>query len=465
VTSLNPAVNGEHEKSVAALSSVVAAIGLTSFKIIVGVATGSLGILAEAAHSGLDLVAALVTFFAVRLSGKPADKDHLYGHGKIENLSALFETLLLLLTCVWIIYEAVQRLFFKSVLVEMSIWSFIVMGTSIVIDYTRSRVLDRAAKKYNSQALEADALHFSTDIWSSTVVIVGLVFVWISEQFTGLAFLKQADSVAALGVALIVIYISVQLGIRTVHGLLDTAPAGKVEQITAAISALPGVVDCHHVRLRYSGPNLFIDAHVLVDGMQTLDEAHAITQVIERTVHEIAPDADITVHPEPANLPRKDDQLKQQIVSAVQGLPGILDCHHVRVRYSGPDIIIDVHVLADGELSLNNAHSLTEQVEQAILQVVPGADITVHAEPTNPHENPDQITEQIVSAVEALPGIQNCHNVRVRYSGPDIIIDVHVLADGQLSLNSVHSLTEQVEQAILQVVPDSDITVHAEPAG
>jgi divalent metal cation (Fe/Co/Zn/Cd) transporter len=255
------------------------------------------------------------------------------------------------------------------------------------------------------------------------------------------------------------------LGIRTIHGLLDTAPEGLVDKITTAISALPGVVDCHNVRLRYSGPNLFIDAHVLVDGLQTLDEAHAITQVIEKTVHEIVPEADITVHPEPANPARKDDQLKEQIVSAVEALPGILDCHHVQVRYSGPDIIIDVHVLADGELSLNNAHSMTEQVEEAIKQVVPGADITVHAEPTNPHENPDQITEQIVRAVEALPGIQNCHNVRVRYSGPDIIIDVHVLADGQLSLNSVHSLTEQVEQAILQVVPDADITVHAEPAG
>jgi len=297
VTSSSSIAQGEREKGSAALSSVIAAIGLTSFKIIVGVATGSLGILAEAAHSGLDLVAALVTLFAVRLSGKPADETHLYGHGKIENLSALFETLLLLLTCVWIIYEAVQRLFFKPVLVEMSIWSFIVMGCSIVIDYSRSRLLDRTAKKYNSQALEADALHFSTDIWSSAVVIVGLAIVWISEQHASLAFLRQADSVAALGVAMIVIYVSVQLGIRTIHGLLDFAPEGMVEKLTVAISALPGVVDCHQVRLRYSGSHLFIDAHVLVDGMQTLDEAHAITEVIERTVRTIVPDADSTVHP------------------------------------------------------------------------------------------------------------------------------------------------------------------------
>ncbi len=161
----------EREKTSAALSSVVAAVALTTLKIIVGLLTGSLGILAEAAHSGLDLVAALVTFFAVRVSSKPADREHRYGHGKVENLSALFETVLLLITAVWIIYEAIQRLFFHPVAVEVSFWSFIVMAISIGIDYTRSRILYKAARAHNSQALEADALHFSTDIWSSSVVI------------------------------------------------------------------------------------------------------------------------------------------------------------------------------------------------------------------------------------------------------------------------------------------------------
>src|SRR5512138_3106673 len=196
------------EKRSAALSSVVAAVGLTSFKIIVGLLTNSLGILAEAAHSALDLIAALMTFFAVRVSDKPADMEHHFGHGKVENLSALFETLLLLATSAWIIYEAIQRLFFESVEVEISIWSFIVMGTSIIIDYTRSRILYRAAKKYNSQALEADALHFSTDIWSSSVVILGLIGITIAKYIPGLDWMSQADAIAALVVALIVIYVS-----------------------------------------------------------------------------------------------------------------------------------------------------------------------------------------------------------------------------------------------------------------
>jgi len=294
-----PHISVESEKRSAALSSVIAAVGLTSFKIVVGLATGSLGILAEAAHSALDLIAALVTFLAVYFSGKPADSEHTYGHGKVENISALFETLLLLGTCVWIISEAIQRLFYKSVLVEVSIWSFIVMITSIAIDVTRSRILYRAARKYNSQALEADALHFSTDIWSSSVVILGLAGIWIGERFAGLNFLRNADAVAALGVALIVVYISLQLGVRTVRALLDEAPAGLVQEITQAVESISGVADCHQVRLRYSGPYLFVDVHILVDGNQTLEHAHHLTEIVESKIQQIAHGADVTVHPEP----------------------------------------------------------------------------------------------------------------------------------------------------------------------
>jgi cation diffusion facilitator family transporter len=277
----------------------VAAVGLTALKIVVGVLTGSLGILAEAAHSALDLVAALMTFLAVRFSARPPDRTHLYGHGKIENLSALFETLLLLVTCAWIIREALRRMLFHQVDIEVTVWSFAVMLTSIVIDASRSRILARAAKKYRSQALEADALHFRTDIWSSTVVIVGLACVKTGEWFPQLAFLRQADALAALGVCGVVVWISVQLGRRTIDELLDTAPAGLEQSIAAAVEAIPGVRDCHHLRLRYSGPVLFIDLHVLVDGNQTLTQAHELADVIEHAIQEIAPESDVTVHPEP----------------------------------------------------------------------------------------------------------------------------------------------------------------------
>lgn len=301
----------EQEKRNAAAASVIAAVGLTTFKIIVGMMTNSLGILAEAAHSGLDLVAALVTFFAVRLSGKPADQQHTYGHGKIENLSALFETLLLLTTCVWIIYEAVQRLFFKTgVEIKPSIWAFIVMGVSIFIDYNRSRILYRAAKKHNSQALEADALHFSTDIWSSSVVILGLIGVTLASNVPALAFLHKADSIAAMVVALIVVYVSIELGIRTVHGLLDTAPDGVQEKIKAAVEKVPGVLQCHDIRLRASGPDHFADLHILVDRALPLEEVHALMEKVEAAVRGVLPGTDVTVHPEPAS-PQEETQADQ----------------------------------------------------------------------------------------------------------------------------------------------------------
>ena len=298
-----PLPEAQSEKQSAALTSLLAAVGLTALKIVVGALTGSLGILAEAAHSALDLVAALITLLAVRFSARPPDRTHLYGHGKIENLSAMFETLLLLVTCAWIVREALRRLLFHEVHVEVTLWSYAVMLTSIVVDVSRSRVLARAARKYNSQALEADALHFQTDVWTSSVVIAGLISVQaggaLLPRWPALGFLRQADTVAALGVSVLVIWISLRLGRRTIDALLDRAPDGMDQRIAAAVAAVPGVRDCHQVRLRYSGAVLFVDLHVLLDGGQTLAQAHSVADEIESAIHQIAPDSDVTVHTEP----------------------------------------------------------------------------------------------------------------------------------------------------------------------
>jgi len=292
----------QKEKNRAAGTSVLAAVGLTVFKLVVGIATNSLGILAEAAHSGLDLAAALMTWFAVRISGRPADREHQFGHGKVENLSALFETLLLLITSAWIIYEAVQRLFYKTEEVEVSIWSFVVMATSIVVDINRSRMLYKAARKYNSQALEADALHFSTDIWSSSVVILGLIGVTVARFVPSLNWMVQADAIAAMVVAVIVIYVSGELGWRTIQSLLDAAPKGKRDQIVNLVEALDGVEDCHAVRIRPSGASWFVDLHVTMDGERTLNYAHAVTETIEKEIHRLLPNSDVTIHMEPLEM-------------------------------------------------------------------------------------------------------------------------------------------------------------------
>lgn len=293
--------DSKQEKNAAALNSVTAAIFLTGLKVGVGLMSGSLGILAEAAHSGLDFAAALVTLIAVRASSKPADQVHAFGHGKVENLSALVETLLLLATCAWVIKESVERLLAKQVAVDASLWTFAVLAISIGVDISRSRMLYRVAAKHRSQALEADALHFSTDVWSSGVVIVGLLGVRLAGAYPGLAFLQKADALAALLVALIVLAVSAQLGIRTVHALLDGTPEGSMERVQATVAAVENVTDCHAVRIRQSGPHHFVDLHVTLEGEQTLRAAHEITTRVEAAVQQLIPGADVTVHPEPAS--------------------------------------------------------------------------------------------------------------------------------------------------------------------
>jgi cation diffusion facilitator family transporter len=294
-----PISSADREKQAVALSSLLAAVGLTALKIAVGLATGSLGILAEAAHSGLDLMASGMTLVAVRISARPPDRSHLYGHGKLENLSALFETLLLLLTCGWVVREAIVRLIEHRSDVRVTVWSFAVMLTSIAVDVSRSRVLSRTAKKYNSQALEADALHFQTDVWSSAVVVFGLIAVKAADWMPTMAWLRLGDAVAALGVSALVVWVSAQLGRRSIDALMDHAPHGMEERIAAVVGSVPGVLDCHNLRIRYSGPRLFIDLHVLVDGQQSLTEAHRLTDTVEAAIQEIVPGADVTVHPEP----------------------------------------------------------------------------------------------------------------------------------------------------------------------
>jgi cation diffusion facilitator family transporter len=290
----------EQRKRRVAVSSLAAAVALTGFKVVVGLLTGSLGILAEAAHSSLDLVAAAATYIAIRTASRPPDAGHRYGHGKIENLSALFETLLLLATCTWIVYAAIRRLAKGMIEVEVTVWSFAVMLISIAIDWSRSRALRRVAREANSQALEADALHFATDIWSSGVVIVGLVGVKIADSVPAASWLRNADAVAALAVAVIASLVTIRLGRRTVQALMDAAPSDVEARIQAAAGSVPGVIDCHSIRFRYSGPTLFVDAHISMDGTLPLARAHQIADQVEQAIRCELAGADVTVHCEPS---------------------------------------------------------------------------------------------------------------------------------------------------------------------
>jgi len=291
------------EKRNAALSSIAAALFLTVMKIAVGISTGSLGILSEAAHSGLDLLAAGVTYFAVRYASAPADPHHPYGHGKMENLSALVETLLLLLTCIYIVREAAVRLFSEHHEVTVAWWSFAVMIVSIGVDATRSRMLKRVAQKHKSQALEADALHFSTDIWSSAVVILGLVCVWAAGKFpVGSAWrslLERADAVAALGVCAIIVMVSLRLGRAAIDVLLDSDSGGVTANIRKAALGVAGVRGVGQVRARLAGPAAFVDISVEISRETSFEDAHRVGDKVEEAVRSALPGADVMVHMEP----------------------------------------------------------------------------------------------------------------------------------------------------------------------
>ncbi len=465
------------EKGLAAASSVVAAIFLTSMKLVIGLATGSLGILAEAAHSALDLVAAVITYFAVRVSDRPADETHPYGHGKVENLSALAETFLLLLTCAWIIYEAIDRLFFSFKEVDPSIWAFLTMGISIVVDFSRSRVLARAAKKYHSQALEADALHFSTDIWSSFVVIVGLALVWYGEMTGQKSIFVRADALAAMVVALIVIYVSVQLGRRTIDALLDRAPSGMAEKISKAVSGVEDVKRVNQVRVRSVGNQDFVDLSVSVPSHLSFEESHAVTQKVQQAVNSVSPRADVVV----LTVPTSE---QQGILERIQSIAarGHFSIHNVTTRWTGRGIWIDLDLEVDPSLTLERAHALATELESRLRAEfgqgnpsIPGqvADINVHIEPRAeelvkgadlPANQAKKYAERIETIRRELPHTYAIQDLQAQKSNGQVYLSFHLLVDPDSSIAEVHSLSEEMENRLRREFPElGRVVIHAEP--
>jgi cation diffusion facilitator family transporter len=363
------------EKHRVALNSVFAAVFLTGLKLVVGLATNSLGILSEAAHSGLDLVAALMTLFAVKISDRPADETHHYGHGKVEGLSAFLEVLLLLGTCVYIIVEAIERITGKSAHVEVNIYAFAVMGISILVDISRSTVLYRVAKARRSQALEADALHFSSDIWSSAVVIIGLV-AYKFFQF------PLADSIAALMVAALVIVVSIRLGIRTVDALLDRAPSGIRQKIEGALDQIQGMEKLESLRVRSSGDKTFVDMRLALARELSFAEAHRIASMAERKVSEMIPGADVIVHADPGKRSSSKPGAKERISNILQEHQDLfIGYHNLSIIHHQDDYLVSMHLMMVGDSHLEEVHEVCDHLERDIKQVIPGAKVTIHVEP------------------------------------------------------------------------------------
>lgn len=461
--------HADRDKRWVATSSLAAAFLLTGTKLGIGLWTNSLGILSEALHSGLDLVAAAVTLWAVRVSSRPADREHTYGHGKIENLSALFETVLLLVTCVWIIHEAAQRLFFgKAFELTINSWAFAVVVLSIVVDFSRSRALKKAADKYSSQALEADALHFSTDIWSSLVVLFGLCGVYLGKVFK-IEWLREADAVAALGVAVIVIWVSIKLGKKSVDDLLDTVPAKLQEQVFAAARQVPGVEDVTRLRVRRSGPEIFADVTLTVGRGAAFERAHDIAHEVEGAVGVVLPNADVVVHVEPALPGEEDVTTKVRLLAARHGL----GAHGIRIYEENNQRWLELHIEVNASLLLDEAHRQATDFERALRQSLPGVTrIITHIEPTG--DSVATIRGQRAGHSEVQKAIADFlhdyqlpvkpHDMQVQDVHGELAVSFHCTLDASTSITAAHDFTVRLEEYLRAHVPGlGRVAIHVEP--
>ena len=456
------------EKNGAALLSVVAIIFLTLVKAGVAIISGSLGLLAEAAHSLMDLVAAGVTFLAVRISGRPADSSHTYGHGKFENLSALVEVLLLLIACAGIIYEAIQRLFFKTVPVEATPWAFLVMGIAVIVNIGLARRLGRVAKKHGSQALEAEALDFLNDIWSSSVVILGMGLVLAAEKFH-IAWLAKADSIAGMVVAALITISVLRLGRRAVGERMDEVPDTLQEQIRLA-ARLPGVEEVRQVRVRRSGPQYFADLTLAVSRSSSPEHAHQITDQVEKAVQERLPGASVLVHTEPVQA--EDEQLTEALHALGERFG--LGVHHIHITEVHGKQILTVHLDIEEGLPLEEAHAQASGFEQAVAEAFPDFEqVWTHLEPvqrqsSDAHEADFYHNKKIEQIIKSLPDVTgvacDIHEITLLMEKNCLNISFHCMLHGDISIEKAHELSERMETVLRAKISNVDsVFIHMEP--
>jgi len=456
------------EKHRVAVTSLLAAAFLTATKLAVGVLTGSLGIISEAAHSALDLIAAAITYVSIRAADAPADESHPFGHGKAEHLSALIQTGLLILTSGWIVVEAFRRLFLRDVHVEPSPWAFAVLFVSIVIDTARARALFRAARRYQSQALEASALHFSMDVYGTGAVFLALVLISAAQHgYPG--WLRQADPVAALLVAGITLYVGLRLGNATIGPLLDAAPEGVADRIAAGISRVPEVLHSERIRVRQSGGRLFVDLRLILASNIPFEHAESVVDAVEAQVHQLYPTADVVVDAAPGTPPSGD--LLERIRSIANREN--FQIHDVVAVTIGGHVHADLDLEVDGSLSLQVAHDQATQLESALRRALPEVeDINVHIEPrlsgvvrARKAKRAQAIMERkILKVVRGTPGVLDCHALEAHDVDHDLVVTVHCTVAPGLSVTQVHTITEDLELRLRAEFPRiTRVNIHPEP--
>ncbi|MBZ4219221.1 MAG: cation-efflux pump [Chlorobium sp.] len=456
-------MENSHKKQHVALTSVLASLLLTIMKLVVGIMTGSIGIISEAAHSALDFGAAALTLFAVKMSDKPADTKHHYGHAKVESVSALIETGLLVVTSIWIIYAAAERLMAGTTEVKVTWYAVAVMVISIVVDFSRSRALSRVAKETNSQALEADALHFSSDILSSAVVLLGLVFVSM-----GIAW---ADAVAGIAVALLVGWAAFSLGKKTIDVLIDAAPEGLGERIEEITMTVGGVIAIDKIRVKPTGPQVFIEMAVCVNRTLSVEKVQRICAEIEKKIQEEFPVGDITINTRPIALNSETIAERVHVIS----LNHNLHAHNISTNLAEQKKQISFDVEIDQQLTIKQAHDTVNRLEDELhREFDEELDICIHLDPLRnddrytgslqPGEK-ELVNNTIIKASQSIENIQDVHDILIRKSEEGkLFITLHCSFNDDALLEDVHYLTSQLEGAIYRSMPNAGrVIIHAEP--
>lgn len=471
-----PARPPSETKRMAALLSVLAAAVVTLLKLATGLLTGSLGMLSESAHSGIDLIAAAITLYSVRAADRPADDEHNYGHGKIESLSAFVETGLMLASSLWIISEAARRIFFHTHLaLPLSIWPFVVLILSIVVDYTRSRSLRKVAAETHSQALAADAVHFSTDIWSSLAVLLGLGATALGERLH-MPLLELADSFAALVVSGIILSVSWRLARQTVDALLDATPAQDGQ--TAAtirrklihdLGAIDGVLAVNRLRTRHSGSGYFADLTLAMPRNLTFQRSEQITMAATEAIQRVLPSADVVVHPVPTATLAESVHDRVRAVAARANL----SIHDVSFQQYDDALHLELHLEVNETLNLQAAHEIVTRLESNIRSEIPGIQsILTHIESepaTIEHpaalERDRQINRTLRKVASAFPEILDIHDIHVTRHHDRTQVNCHCTLPDELPMALVHQVITALENAFKLEAPEvSRLLIHPEPA-
>lgn len=449
------------QKNSVALSSVFASFFLTALKIIVGVLTGSLGIISEAAHSALDFVAALMTYIAVKLGDKPADEKHPYGHGKVESVSAFLEVILLFITAIWVIYEAIHRLLYKSVEVKATWYAMVVVVISIIIDISRSRALKKTAKKTRSQALEADALHFSSDIWSSAAVLLGLICVRFG--------FGEADAIAALGVAIFVIAAGYKLGRRTLEVLVDTAPAGLSERVEKIAEKIEGVVSVKKIMIKPAGAVAFADIEVNVSRKLSQEKAQQIAEEVEDVVEKEFHEVDATAKAYPLSLSSESIIERIRLTALNQNL----EVHDVAVQSLKKKKFVSFDLEVAADLTIGEAHRLASSLEEKVKADLGGeVEINTHIEPAQanivlgeelPVAKQKNLRGEIEDVIKKMPAVSQVHGIKIRQTAEGVFVSLHCNFKAETPLLIVHEAAARLEFLIREIRPEiKRVVVHTE---